>query len=147
LIECAKKLFDGYYGVQLTPSALASGASQRDQITELISKCTFAVVCLDGMRANVLFEYGILHGKEKPVILAKEASAQVDIKGFFRDSPDLVFNPVGVDLDSQFSDVKDVNYCTWQRFSFAATIKVLWDEYTKKKDLIKPFIEIAEPKW
>src|SRR5713101_5505214 len=69
LVECARVLFQASYRVELTPSALASGASQRDQITELISSCAFGIVCLDGLRPNISFEYGILHGKQKPVIL------------------------------------------------------------------------------
>ena len=68
LLECIKMLFSPYYGVQLTPSALASGASQREQIPKAISSCTSGVVCLDGLRPNVSFEYGILHGQRKPVI-------------------------------------------------------------------------------
>jgi len=38
LLECAKMLFSPHYGVELTPSALASGASQRDQITQFLNK-------------------------------------------------------------------------------------------------------------
>jgi len=140
-------LFSPHYRVELTPSALASGASQRDQITQLISDCTFGIVCLDGLRANVSFEYGMLHGKDKPVLLMREQTALVDISGFFHDSPDLAFGPVSLDLDSQFSNVKDVNYATWNRNSIAQTMKVLWDEFQKKKDEIKPFVAIAKPKW
>ena len=147
LLECARVLFSPHYRVELTPSALASGASQRDQITELISDCTFGIVCLDGLRPNVSFEYGILHGKQKPVILIREQTALVDISAFFRDSPDLAFSPVSLDLDTQFSNVKDVNYATWYRNSIAQTMGVLWDEFQKKKDEIKPFFTIEKPIW
>lgn len=140
-------LFSPHYGVEITPSALESGASQRDQITRLISNCTFGIVCLDGLRPNISFEYGVLHGKQKPVILLREKAAQVDISGFFRDSPDLKFGPVSLNLDSQFSDVKDVNYATWDRHSIAKTMQVLWDEFQKKKHEIKPFLEIVKPAW
>jgi hypothetical protein len=146
LLECIQKTLGSEYDVQHTPSVLVSGASQRDQITTLISNCAFGVVCLDGLRPNVLFEYGILHGMRKPVILVKEASAEVDIRGFYQTAPDLKINPVTIDLDSQFSDVKDVNYATWQRFAFSETMKMLWDEYCKKKADIKPYFDIAEPK-
>src|SRR5437867_9419533 len=129
LLECAKMLFSPHYGVELTPSALVSGASQRDQITQLISDCTFGIVCLDGLRPNVSFEYGMLHGKYKPVILLREQAARVDISGFFHDSPELALGPVSLDLDSQFSNVKDVNYATWNRNSISQTMNVLWAEF------------------
>jgi nucleoside 2-deoxyribosyltransferase len=74
-----------HFKVELTPSALESGASQRDQITALIEGCAFAVVILDGLRPNVVFEYGILHGRNKPVILLKGEKATVDIRSFYGD--------------------------------------------------------------
>jgi hypothetical protein len=147
LVECVKMLFLSHYGVEVTPSALESGASQRDRITELISNCTFGIVCLDGLRPNISFEYGVLHGKQKPIILLREQTARVDITGFFRDSPDLKLGPVSLDLDSQFSNVKDVNYAVWNRNSIAQTMGVLWDEFQKKKDEIKPFHKIVKPTW
>jgi hypothetical protein len=147
LLECTRMLFLPHYDVQVTPSSLASGASQRDQITQLISGCSFGIVSLDGLRSNVSWEYGVLHGNNKPVILLRERAAQVDIKAFFRDSPDLAIGIVTLDLDSQFSNVKDVNYATWDRHSIAQTMAVLWDEFQKKKDDIVPFVTIEKPKW
>lgn len=147
LIESAKVLFTPHYKIELTPSVLESGASQRDQITNLISKCAFGIVCLDGLRPNVSWEYGVLHGKQKPVILLREQTARVDIPGYFRDSPQLALTPVSLDLDSQFSNVKDVNYATWNRNSFTETMKVLWDQFEKKKNDIKPFVKIEKPTW
>lgn len=66
-----------------------------------------------------------MHGKNKPVILFKEAEAKVDIPGFFRDPAILAVAPVAVDLDTQFSDVKDVHYATWNRFEISATAKLV----------------------
>ncbi len=39
----------------------------------------FGVVVLDGLRPNVVFEYGVLHELTKPVILLKEKNAILDI--------------------------------------------------------------------
>ncbi|MGO8816448.1 MAG: hypothetical protein ACLQVG_17570 [Terriglobia bacterium] len=89
LIECLGIVFKGRFEMKVTPSALQSGSSQREQITDMIGECSFAVVCLDGLRPNVVFEYGILHGKNIPIMLFKEAEAQVDIKGFVRESAGL----------------------------------------------------------
>ena len=76
LIECIEIVLTPHFKVERTPSALQSGASQREQITKLIQDCAFGVVILDGLRPNVVFEYGILHGLKKPVIFFKEAEAQ-----------------------------------------------------------------------
>lgn len=145
LIECIEIVLTPRFKVERTPLALQSGASQRDQIRKLIQDCAFGVVILDGLRPNVVFEYGILHGLEKPVIFFKEAEAQVDIRGFFGDAPDLSLAPVAIDLDKHFSDVKDINYATWNRFEIKKTIHTIWEEYRKKKDEIPDYIDIPEP--
>jgi hypothetical protein len=145
LIECLGIVFNGHFEMKITPSALQSGSSQREQITDLIGRCSFAVVCLDGLRPNVVFEYGILHGKNIPIMLFREAEAQVDIRGFVRESAGLGIGPFPLDLDLQFSDVKDVNYAPWNRFEIASTVKLIWEEYRKKKNEIKGYIEIPEP--
>jgi hypothetical protein len=146
LIECLGIAFKGYFEMKITPSALQSGSSQREQITDMIGGCTFAVVCLDGLRPNVVFEYGILHGKNIPIMLFKEAEAQVDIRGFVRESAGLSIGPFPLDVDLQFSNVKDVTYATWNRFEVANTVKLIREEYRKKKNEIKGYIEIPEPK-
>ena len=146
LIECLGIVFKGYFEMKITPSALQSGSSQREQITDIIGSCSFAVVCLDGLRPNVVFEYGILHGTNIPIMLFKEAEAQVDIRGFVRESAGLGNGPFPLDLDLQFSNVKDVNYATWNRFEVANTVKLIWEEYCKKKKEIKGYIEIPELK-
>ncbi len=137
-------VFKGRFEMKITPSALQSGSSQREQITDMIGGCSFAVVCLDGLRPNVVFEYGVLHGKNIPIMLFKEAEAQVDIKGFVRESTGLGIGSFPLDVDLQFSDVKDVNYATWNRFEVANTVKLIWGEYRKKKNEIKGYIEIPE---
>jgi len=71
LIDCLRMVFTPHFELKLTPPALESGASQLGQIVKLIEGCTFAVVVLDGLRPNVVFEYGILHALNKPVLLFK----------------------------------------------------------------------------
>ena len=146
LIDCLHIVFAPYYDVRLTPHALESGASQRQAIIDLACNCSFAVVALDGLRPNVVFEYGLLEAKDRPVLLFKETNAEVDIRGFFRDPPQLGVTSVAIDLNTQFSDVKDVNYASWNRFSIQQTVKVIWDEYKKKRTKIQPRFNIPEPK-
>ncbi len=145
LIDCLRVVFTPHFDVTLTPSALESGASQREKIGDLIAHCEFAVVILDGLRPNVIFEYGIIQGKGRPVFLFKEAEATVDIKGLFGNSVALGVPAPAINLDSQFSDVKDVNFTEWNRFDMQKTVKTVWKEYCKKKDAIPNYAEIAEP--
>jgi hypothetical protein len=146
LIECLQIVFAKHFDVKLAPSDLESGSSQRAEIMRLIRNCAFAVVAIDGLRPNVVFEFGALHAHEKPVIFVKEQTAEVDIRNYYRDPAKLVINPVSIDLDHQLSDVKDLNYATWNRFSVQATAKTIWSEYVKKRREISPYIEIPEPK-
>jgi hypothetical protein len=146
LIDCVRLVLGKHFEIRLTPSAMESGASQRDQITELIERCSFGIVILDGLRPNVVFEYGILHGKKKPVLLFKEENAVVDIRGLIGDIKELGITSPPVNPDLQFSDVKDVNYAKWDRFKIPETIKLVWDEYCKKKSAITNFVEIEELK-
>jgi hypothetical protein len=146
LVECLRILFYRFYEVVLTPSGLESGASQRQQISDLIRDCAFAVVVLDGLRPNVVFEYGMLHAMGKPVILLKEEEAQVDIRSFFKGGPELAVSDVLIDMDSQFSNVKDLFYATWRRFRIQETVRSVWEEYRKKKEQIAGYADIPEPK-
>ena len=145
LIECIDIVLTPHFKVERTPSALQSGASQREQITRLIEHCALGVVILDGLRPNVVFEYGILHGLRKPVIFFKEVEAQVDVRGFFGHAPNLSLDPVAPDLDKHFADSQDIYCAQWDRFEIMKTANTIWQEYRKKKDEIPDYIDIPEP--
>lgn len=51
---------------------------------ELAEGCVLGVVVFDGFRPNVLFEYGYLRGKDKPLILLQDKVACVAIKSYYR---------------------------------------------------------------
>ena len=146
LIECIEIVLTPHFKVNRTPSALESGASQRSQIRQLIHDCAFGIVILDGLRPNVVFEYGILDGLRKPVIFFKEVEAKVDIGGFFERAPNLSLDPVTLNLDKHFSDAKDIYCAPWNRFEIKKTVHTIWEEYTKKRGDISGYIDIPEPK-
>src|SRR5713101_3141692 len=79
-------VFHEYYDIRLTPSALGSGGSQLEQIEKEISESLFGVVCLDGLRPNVIHEWGFMRGRQIPVILLKKDGATIDIRHFIRES-------------------------------------------------------------
>src|SRR5712691_1918967 len=57
-IECLEIVFGKHFELRKTPSSLTSGESQHKAILTSVTGCTFGVVCLDGLRPNVIYEYG-----------------------------------------------------------------------------------------
>jgi hypothetical protein len=145
LFPCLWIALSPSFDLRLTPSALESGASQRSRILELIEGCSFAIVVLDGLRPNVTYEYGLLDAHEKPVILLKEKTATVDIKSLIGDAVGLAVGTPALNIDSHFSDIKDINHVEWSRQDPAAAIRIILQEYRKKKSKIDGYVEIAEP--
>lgn len=52
-------------------------------VEQLASQCPLGIVILDGLRPNVLFELGILFGKNKPIIVIQDEEAKVSIKSYY----------------------------------------------------------------
>ena len=50
--------------------------------------CVLGIVILDGFRPNVLFEFGVLIGLEKPVVLLRDKNAEINIKTLYEDIND-----------------------------------------------------------
>jgi len=82
LLDALNLVLGKHFEQRRTPAALESGTSQYDQILKGIEEASFCVVILDGLRPNVVFEYGIMVGKGKPVLLFQEESAEVDVPGY-----------------------------------------------------------------
>lgn len=144
-IECLEYVFRPQFDPKVTPSSLQSGASQQQKIEDLIRECAFGVVLLDGLRPNVVFEWGLLRGNKRPVMLFKEKQATVDIRHLIGNSVDIAVPNTPIDVNSQFSNVKDINYCEWNRYRIKETLASIWDQYTKKESEIKPFVRISKP--
>ena len=51
---------------------------------QLARDCALGIVILDGLRPNVLLEFGILLGKNKPIIPLQDKKACVAIKSFYQ---------------------------------------------------------------
>jgi len=146
LIDCLRIVIGPHFEIKLTPSALESGASQREQITALIEDAAFATVILDGLRPNVVLELGMILAHRKQVLLFKESEAVVDIQGLYGSpSAELRINSPAINLDTQLSDIKDINYALWTRFDLKGTLRLVWQEYSKKGASIPGYVEIAEP--
>jgi len=134
-------VFSKEFDLKLTPSALRSGVSQLDQICQLAKNCSFAVVVLDGLRPNVIFEYGLLRAFGRPIILLKGERAAIDVEALLGESAKVV----ELDINTHFSDVKDENYAVWSASDPAKTATLLWQEYRKKEKEIEGYVAIKEP--
>jgi hypothetical protein len=144
-VEYLDAVFGEHYSPKRTPSALTSGASQHDSILDTIKGCAFGVVCLDGMRPNVVYEYGALRGYDRPVLLFRENGSTVDIGHFIGNVAPSPFRPP-IDLDKHFSNSKDRFCASWNRMQFKATLDAIWQEYDKLREKSTGLLEIPRPK-
>ena len=139
VIDCIENVFDRVekYEIIRLDQHLKSGDSQYGELKDFLSTCCFAVVILDGFRPNVLFEYGIIKGLEKPCIVLLEEHATVDIQSFFPSSQEgLSANPE-IDMDKHFSDVKDRFYVRYDKNNPKQIREKLREEYSKLKERIE----------
>jgi hypothetical protein len=144
-IECLEFVFGKYFTLERTPTSLEPGGSQYDAIMDRIKECAFGVVCLDGLRPNVVFEYGALVGAGKVALLFKEGTATVDVPHFYADAIKLAVERPAIKLDEHFSNTKD-KYCpSWNRFELQKTVRGIWEAYKKRGKDIPGYIEIPEP--
>ncbi|MDD2756321.1 MAG: hypothetical protein PHS80_12450 [Methanothrix sp.] len=56
-----------------------------DEFMKVAKDCVLGVVILDGFRPNVLFEFGVLRGLEKPIVLLKDKEAVINIRTLYGD--------------------------------------------------------------
>jgi nucleoside 2-deoxyribosyltransferase len=54
-----------------------------EEFLRAAKSCVLGIVILDGFRPNVLFEFGVLTGLEKPIILLKDKKAEINIKTLY----------------------------------------------------------------
>jgi hypothetical protein len=142
-------VFHEHFTLMKTPASLTPGQGQHDTITELIERCEFGIVCLDGLRPNVVYEYGIMLGAKKVALLFREEASTVDI-GHFIDKgtvqQDKALPPPPIDLDKHFSNAKDKFCQSWNQFKFVETIRTIWESYEKIKPETKLRIDVPKPK-
>ena len=139
VIDCAEAVFkdSALFEIIRLDQHLKSEDSQYGELLDLLSSCCFAIVILDGFRPNVLFEYGILKGLNKPCIVMLEENATVDIPGFFpSNSIDPPTSPK-IDMDKQFSDVKDRYYTKYNMNNPKKIRELLQKAYNKLEDKIE----------
>lgn len=140
VIDCIEAVLgqEFKYEVIRLDKYISSGESQYTEINKIINECSIGVVILDGFRPNILFEYGILNGLKKPCIVLKENNATIDLVGLFKDVGIVkkFDNPI-IDMDKQFSDVKDRYYVSYDKNNPKEIREKLKKEMSNLKQLIE----------
>jgi hypothetical protein len=139
-------VFHSKYKLRFTPSALTSGSSQLQEIEKQITESAFGVVCLDGLRPNVIHEWGYMRGCNKPVILLKKDDATVDVRLFVHTAVPELQNPA-LNMDTHLSNLKDINYARWYPHDPPKSARAIWEEYDKvrKQYPDAQLLEVEEP--
>ena len=113
-------------------------------ILELLENCILGIVILDGLRPNVVLEYGMLLALKKSIIVLKDKNAEINIKGLSEDLK-TTSNPK-LDIDKHLSDVKDLHWTpyNWEEPDFLK--RTLLDEITKiSEDIIQQIVNSISP--
>lgn len=147
-IDCIENiLHDKYnYEVKRLDQYLKSEDSHYKELTEQLKGCSFAVIILDGLRPNVVFEYGILKGLNKPCIVLLEENAKVDVKNYFLNPDEVEGGNPELDMDKHVSDIKDRYYIRYNKNNPEEIREKIQGEYLKKKrDIELEFIHMFFP--
>jgi nucleoside 2-deoxyribosyltransferase len=72
-----------------------------EKLSSLIDKSVLSIVILDGFRPNVIFEFGYLMARDKPVILLQSSKGCINVKNYYKSH-----NDAGLGFD-QFISLKN----------------------------------------
>ena len=138
------------FTVKRLDKEIGSDESQYETILDSLKECSFGIVILDGLRPNVMFEYGLLKGLGKPVMVFKEKNASIDVRNFYIDKSEnereRIENPK-IDYDKHLSDIKDRNYKGYDKNNLRDFRQILDDDFVKhRQDIINELRRMMTPK-
>lgn len=148
VIDCVERVIaeENNYEVRRLDFSLKSEDSQYEKLRDMLNDCSFAVVILDGLRPNVMFEYGLLKGLGKPCIVLLEAEATVDIINYFPEGGGQGLVNPKINLDEHLSDVKDRFCVRYNRNRPKEIRQIIMNEFSKlKKDIDAEFFRMIFP--
>jgi tetratricopeptide (TPR) repeat protein len=135
VIDCVDEIIgkrEKYTVVRLN-SSLKSEDSQYKELQDKIGSCCFAVVILDGFRPNVLFEYGILKGLNKPCIVLKEDHGTIDLLNYYsEDKKPPIVNPI-MNIREHFSDIQDRYYVEYPKYNPKRIREIISEQFKRKE--------------
>jgi len=126
---------------------IRSSEDYLDKVIELIDKCKFGIIMLDGLRFNVILEMGIMIGREKEIICLQEKQAEINLKSIYPDEPtkeitgltpgsfDKIINPK-VEISIHLSDFGKRHICIYDKNNLEETKHKIIDEISKVLELL-----------
>jgi tetratricopeptide (TPR) repeat protein len=134
---------------------IRSSEDYLDTLETMVDNCSLGLIILDGFRPNILFEFGYLKAKRKPIIILQSEDAVINVKTLFRRNIDSgltlrqfakLCNPK-LDVPFHFSDFagKHVSRVDWKAIDTDPLhpAQVLQLEINKKKtEIINETLQI-----
>jgi tetratricopeptide (TPR) repeat protein len=134
---------------------IRSSEDYLEKLETIVNNCSLGLIILDGFRPNVLFEFGYLKAKNKPIIILKSDDAAINIKTLFRETSDSgltskqfrgLCNPK-VDVSFHLSDfagkhVSKIDWKTQEKDPLHPSQVLLKEINKKKREIIDETIRI-----
>ena len=144
-IERAIEIEDNWKVVRLD-IGIKPDYGQYSELIAYLKSCAFAIIVLDGLRPNVVFEYGVLTGLGKPCITLREINAQVDVNSYLTGHGDTPVQNPPLTIKDDFSDIVDRYQIKYDKTDPKATVNLIKDAYKKlKPDIEEEFIKMSFP--
>ena len=110
IINCVEEsLKENGFKVYLLSDETSPDEHLGKKFEELAEECMLGVIILDGFRPNIIYEYGLLRGKNRQIILLQDKKAFVAVKSFYSipESPTeaVIKNKTGL-TKTQFKNLK-----------------------------------------
>lgn len=125
LFQLEKVLKDKGFDAKRLGDEIRSSDDYLEILEKMVDSCALGLIILDGFRPNVLFEFGYLKAKKKPIIILQSTEAQINVKTLYRKIEDSgltlaqfrnkLFNPK-LDVKFHLSDFagKHISFINWQ---------------------------------
>jgi len=129
---------------------IRSSEDYLETLENIVDDCALILIILDGFRPNVLFEFGYVVAKRKPLIILKSKDAKINIKTLYRNAKDsgitprnfgILRNPT-IEVPFHLSDFagKHISKIDWK----AKDTDPFYPPTVLKKELLKKKIEIIQ---
>jgi tetratricopeptide (TPR) repeat protein len=125
LFQLEKVLEDRGFNPQRLGDEIRSSEDYLETLEKMVDNCALSIVILDGFRPNVLFEFGYIKARKKPIVILQSTVAQINIKTLYREIKDSGLTPTQfskrlcnpkLDVSLHLSDFagKHISYTDWR---------------------------------
>ena len=127
-----------------------------DEFAKIANECVYGVVVLDGLRPNVVLEFGILIGLKKPFTLLKSKDAEISVKTLYPDNlvSDSICKQCSGLTVKQFNDLRNPKLRLWSSDNHLSDLSthftifdpsVNLDNTNHVSKMLKESIKLAKP--